>query len=108
MHLCITFLLSAVVYSIGRISKSDLRTINFPDNIEGTEKLNGSLITEIEVDSESSCQPEYVDKERCQSYNFGTMEGDSGKLNSAKRLPFVRFANFIEDEHFIYRGIMVS
>ena len=47
MHLCITFLLSAVVYSIGRISKSDLRTINFPDNIEGTEKLNGSLITEI-------------------------------------------------------------
>ena len=80
MHLCITFLLSAVVYSIGRISESDLRAINFPDNVEGTEKLNGSLITEIEVDSESSCQPGCVDKERCQSYNFGTMEGDSGKL----------------------------
>ena len=77
MHLCVTFLLCAVAYGIGRISEPDLRAVNFAGKIEG-KKLNGSLIREIEVDSESSCQLECVDEERCQSYNFGTIEGNSG------------------------------
>ena len=109
MHLCLTFLLCAVVYGIGRISELDLRAVNFADMIQG-KKLNGSLIREIDVDSESSCQLECVNEERCQSYNFGTQKGDSGKfkcqLSDSDR--FVGFANFIEDEHFIYRGIMVN
>ncbi|XP_022790915.1 uncharacterized protein LOC111330340 [Stylophora pistillata] len=106
MHLCIIFLLCAVVYGIGRISESDLRAVNFADKIEG-KKLNGSLIREIEVDSESSCQLECVDEERCQSYNFGTIKGDSEKfkcqLSASDR--FAAFANFTEDNNFIYRGI---
>ena len=63
MHLCIIFLLCAVLYGIGRILEPDLRAVNFAVKLEG-RKLNGSLIREIEVDSESSCQPECVDKER--------------------------------------------
>ena len=94
---------------MGRISEPDLRAVNFAGKIEG-KKLNGSLIREIEVDSESSCQLECVDEERCQSYNFGTIKIDSGKfrceLNDSDR--FVGLANFTKDEHLIYRGIMVS
>lgn len=79
MHLCIIFLLCAVVYGIGRISESDLRAVNFAEKIEG-QKLNGSLIRELEVDSERFCQLECVDEERCQSYNFGNIKGDLKKL----------------------------
>ena len=109
MHLCITFLLCTVAYGIGRISEPDLRAVNFAGKIEG-KKLNGSLIREKEVDSESSCQLECVDEERCLSYNFGTIKIDSGKfrceLSDSDR--FVGLANFTKDEHFIYRGKMVS
>ena len=48
MHLCLTFLLCAVAYGMGRISEPDLRAVNFADKIEG-QKLNGSLIKETEV-----------------------------------------------------------
>ncbi|XP_022790926.1 fibrinogen alpha chain-like [Stylophora pistillata] len=106
MRLCIIFLLFAVVYGIGRISEPDLRAVNFAGKIEG-QKLNGSLIREIEVDSESSCQLECVDEERCQSYNFGTIKGNTEKfkcqLSASDR--FAAFANFTEDKNFIYRGI---
>ena len=109
MHLFMIFLLCAVVYGIGRISEPDLRAVNFAVKIEG-QKLNGSLIKEIKVDSESSCQIECVDEERCQSYNFGTIKGDSEKfecqLSASDR--FAAFANFTEDKNFIYRGIEVT
>ncbi|XP_022790925.1 angiopoietin-related protein 1-like [Stylophora pistillata] len=45
----------SVVYGIGRISEPDLRAVNFADKIEG-QKLNGNLVREVEVDSETSCQ----------------------------------------------------
>ena len=109
MYLWIFNLVCSVVYGISRISEPDLEAVNFAKELEG-KKLNGSLIKEIEVDSKSSCRFECVNIERCQSYNFGTVEGDSGKfkcqLSDSDR--FVGFANFTEDEHFIYRGIMVS
>ncbi|CAH3139644.1 unnamed protein product [Pocillopora meandrina] len=106
MHLCLIFFLCAVVYGINRISEPDLKAVNFADEIE-RKKLDGSLIREVEVDSESSCQLECLGKERCQSYNFGTIMGDSKKfkcqLSGSDR--FAGFANFTEDNDFIYRGI---
>ncbi|PFX13305.1 Techylectin-5B [Stylophora pistillata] len=109
MHLFMIFLLCAVVYGIGRISEPDLRAVNFADKIEG-QKLNGSLIREIEVDSESSCQLECVDEERCQSYNFGIIKDDSEKfkcqLSDSDR--FAVISNLTEDNNFIYREIKES
>lgn len=90
-----------------RLSEPDLRAVNFADKIRG-QILNGSLIKEIEVDTESSCQLECVDEERCQSYNFGTMKGDSEKFK-CQLIDSDRFVEFFaEDKDFIYRGIMVS
>ena len=109
MHLSIISLLCAVAYGINRISGPNLKAVNFAGKIK-RQKLNGSLIRDIEVDSESSCQFECVYGERCQSYNFGTVKGDSNKfkcqLSDSDR--FAGFANFIEDKDFIYRGIKVS
>ena len=52
----------------------------------------------IEVDSESSSQFECVDGERCQSYNFGTVNGYQEifkcKLCDSDR--FVGFANITQ------------
>ena len=108
MNLWIFNLVCSAVYGINRISEPDLKAVSFAEKIAG-QKLNGSLIKEIDVDSESSCQLQCVDEERCQSFNFGTQKGDSGKfkcqLSDSDR--FVGFANFTEVENFIYRGIKV-
>ena len=107
MYLRIILILCAVVSGVSRISEPDLNAVNFADNIAG-RKLNNSLISEMEVDSETSCQFECVEEERCQSYNL--LKGDSGKfkcqLSDSDR--FFGFANFTEDKDFIYRGLMVS
>ncbi|PFX13303.1 uncharacterized protein LOC111346210 [Stylophora pistillata] len=91
---------------MGRISEQDLRAVNFADKIEG-QKLNGSLIREIQVDSESSCQFECVNEERCQSYNFGTVKDELEKfkcqLSDSDR--FAVISNLTEDNNFTYRGI---
>ena len=82
--------------------------MNFGRPIE-KRKLNGSLITEMEVESESSCRLECVEEERCHSYNFGTTRNNAGRfkcqLSNSDR--FSAHANFTEDHHFIYRGIKV-
>ena len=110
MHLSIISLLCAVAYGINLISGPNFKAVNFANKIK-RQKLNGSLIRDVEVDSESSCPFECVDEERCQSYNFGTIKGDSYKFNcqlsnSDRFAGFVKF--FIEDKGFIYRGIKVS
>ena len=90
------------------MSGPNFKAINFAEKING-QKLKGSLIRDIEVDSESSCQFECVYEERCQSYNFGTIKGDSNKfkcqLSDSDR--FDGFANFFEDKSFIYKGMKV-
>ena len=62
------------------------------------------------MDSESSSQFEWVDGERCQSYNFGTVNGYQEifkcKLCDSDR--FAEFANLPEDKNLIHRGMMVS
>ena len=62
MHLGKFNLVCAAVYGISRLSEPDLRAVNLVDKIE-EQKLNESLIKEIEVDTESSCQLECVDEE---------------------------------------------
>ena len=108
MYLSIISLLCAVAYGTSRISGPNFKAINFAEKING-QKLKGSLIRDIEVDSESSCQFECVYEERCQSYNFGTIEGNSNKfkcqLSDSDR--FDGFANFFEDKSFIYKGMKV-
>ena len=109
MYLSIICLLCAFAYGISRISGPNFKAINFAEKIKG-QKLKRSLIRDGEVVSESSCQLECVNEERCQSYNFGTIKSDSNKfkcqLSDSDR--FAGFANFIEDKDFIYRGIKVS
>ena len=85
-----------------------MQAINFADAIEGRE-LNGSVIKEIEVDSEISCQLECVEEERCKSYNFECTKNIAGKfkcqLSDSDR--FVGLANYTQDDGFKYRGITV-
>ena len=109
MHLWMLTLLCTAVHGISRISEPDLKAVNFAEAIEG-RKLSGSVIKEIEVDSESSCQFEYVGEERCKSYNFGTTKNNSGKFKCQLSDPdrFVGFVNVTEDENFIYRGLQVN
>ena len=108
MYLRIISLLCAFAYGISRISGPNFKAINFAEKIKG-QKLKRSLIRDGEVVSESSCQLECVNEERCQSYNFGIIASDSKKfkcqLSDSDR--FDGFANFIEDKSFIYRGIKV-
>ena len=55
MNLWIFNLVCSAVYGINRISEPDLKAVSFAEKIAG-QKLNGSLIKEIDVDLESSCQ----------------------------------------------------
>lgn len=92
-----------------RISRSGLKAVNFAKEIEG-RRLNGSVIKEVEVDSESSCRLMCVKEERCQSYNFGATKNKAQRykcqLSDSDR--FVGLANFTEDQRFKYRGIKVN
>ena len=109
MHLWELAVVCTAVYGISRISEPDLKAVNFAEAIE-ERKLNGSVIKEIEVDSESSCQFECVGEERCQSYNFATTKNNfqTSKCQLSDSDRFVGFVNFTEDEDFIYRGLQVN
>ena len=63
MHLSVLTLVCTVVYGVSRLSMPDLKGVNFAKMITG-RKLNGSLIREVEVDSESACQFECVELRR--------------------------------------------
>ncbi len=93
---------------ISRISQPGMKAVNFAKAIAG-QRLNGSVIKEIEVGSEGSCRLKCVEEERCRSYNFGTTKDNSEKfkceLSESDR--FVGFINFTKEENFNYRGIQV-
>lgn len=109
MHLWVITLVCTAVYGLSRISELDFIAVNFAKAIE-RHKLNGSMIKEIEVDSESSCEFECVGEQKCKSYNFGTKKNKVGRfkcqLSDFDR--FVGFANFTEDKDFIHRGWQVN
>ena len=109
MHLWILALFCTAVHSISRISKPRIKAVNFARATDG-RKLSGSVIKEIEVDSEGLCRLQCVEEERCQSYNFKTKQNEAGRfkceLNDSDR--FFGHIYFTEDENFIYRGIKVN
>lgn len=115
MYLWMLTLICTTVYGINRISHSDLKAVNFANVIAGY-KLNGSVIREIEVNSERLCQFACVDEERCLSYNFGPTNGTNTTKKNAARFVcqlsnsdrFVGLANFAYDKEFIYKGRQVN
>ena len=109
MHLLVLSLVCTVVYGVSRISMPNLQAVSFAKTISG-RKLNGSLIREVEVDSEKTCQFECVGEERCLSYNFGTTKSNSKmfkcQLSDSDR--FFGVANFTEDKDYSYGGVQVD
>ena len=108
MHVWTISLLCTAVCGISRISQPGLKAVNFARAIEGW-KLNGSVISEKEVDSEGSCRYECVQDERCKSFNFGSKNNNTGRhmcqLSDSDR--FVGRVNFTVAAEFRYRGIKV-
>ena len=100
-------LLIGVVSGSNRLTSPDLQFINFARATIG-RKLNGSIIKEIDVYSESYCQFACVRETRCLSYNFAPAEDKKPfkcQLSDSDR--FVGVKNFIKDETYFYRGIQV-
>jgi len=95
------------VNGLNRFSEPQFKAINFAEAIEG-RKLNGSVIKELEVTSEMSCQFECVVETRCLSYNLISIEGketSTCQLSDSDR--FVNHMNFTSEHGVIYRGIQV-
>ena len=104
------FLASVMITStngITRITTPDFKAVNFAKEIRG-RRLNGSVIREMEVDSEDSCRLQCVEENGCLSYNFGS-NGNKNifkcQLSHSDR--FASLKNFTEDHEFLYRGIKV-
>ena len=97
------------VYSTSRISAPDFQAVNFAKAKE-MRKLNGSVIKQVDVMSETECNLQCVRDERCLSYNFGNTRNKSGtfvcELSDSDR--FLGFGNFTEDVNFTYRGMQVT
>ena len=112
MHVLLLFLISVTAYATSRISNTFPRfqAANFGEMMDG-KQLNGSVIKEIEVESESSCRLECVNEERCKSYNFGGKKNKSERwkcqISDSDRFERPARANFIEKKDFSYRGIKV-
>lgn len=110
MYFWILLLFSPTAHSISLISEPrlPLRALNFAKPIEG-RKLNGSVIREVEVDSELSCQFECVGEGLCLSYNVGRSKTNAERfvcqLSDSDR--FSGHVNFTEDEGFKYGGLQV-
>lgn len=67
------------------------------------------MIKEISVDSENHCQFKCLKEERCQSYNFATLEDEAGgfvcQLSNSDR--FRSPDNHSQDGYFKYGGLKV-
>ena len=107
-----TLLLTSLVITLtngeSRLTTSNYKAVNFAREIRG-RRLNGSVIKEIEVDSESSCRLQCVEETSCLSYNFGP--GEDKKMFKCQLSNSDRFTglnNFIEDPQVLYRGIKVG
>ena len=106
--LLLTSLLITLTNGESRLTTSNYKAVNFAREIRG-RRLNGSVIKEIEVDSESSCRLQCVEETSCLSYNFGP--GEDKKMFKCQLSNSDRFTglnNFIEDPQVLYRGIKVG
>ena len=90
-----------------RIMTTVFQAVNFARDIRG-RRLNGSVIRQIQLDSESSCRLHCVKESSCVSYNFGsTMNNKNFKCQLRDSDRFASFKNFTEDDKFLYRGVKV-
>ena len=108
MLLCLILVFAETASGLSRISGPRFQAVNFAKAKEG-RKLNGSVIKEMQVDTEGACRRQCVVDEQCRSYNFGLKKHKAGnflcQLNGSDR--FVGFGNFTKDDDFKYRGIEV-
>ena len=108
MLLCLVLVFAETASGLSRISGPGFQAVNFAKAKEG-RKLNGSVIKEMQVDTEGACRLQCVNDEQCRSYNFGLKKHKAGnflcQLNGCDR--FVGFGNFTKDDNFKYRGIEV-
>ena len=108
MLLCLVLVFAETASSLSRISGPGFQAVNFAKAKEG-RKLNGSVIKEMQVDTEGACRLQCVIDEHCRSYNFGLRKNKARnflcQLNGSDR--FVGSGNFTEDDNFSYRGIEV-
>ena len=106
--LWVLLVFSEHVSGLSRISEPRFKAANFAKEKEG-RKLNGSVIKEMQVDSEGACRLRCVEEEQCRSYNFGLKKHKAGnflcQLNGSDKS--VRFGNFTKDDNFKYRGMEV-
>ena len=93
MYLLKLFLMSltiAFTYGDPRMMTTVFQAVNFAKEIRG-RRLNGSVIREIKVDSESSCRLHCVKESSCVSYNFGsTMNNKNFKCQLSDSLDSMR------------------
>ena len=90
-----------------RIMTTVFQAVNFARDIR-VRRLNGSVIRQIQVDSESSCRLYCVKESSCVSYNFGsTTNNKKFKCQLCDSDRFASFKNFTEDNKFLYRGVKV-
>ena len=90
-----------------RMITPNFKAVNFAREIRG-RRLNGSVIREMEVDSEGSCRLQCVEESACLSYNFGPSKNKKRlkcQLSDSDR--FAGLKNFTEDDDFLYRGVKV-
>ena len=105
LRLYIVFLVSAA--SGLKIDEPSFKAINFARAISGL-KLNGSVFKEKEVDSEISCQIEWVRESRCLSHSFEpSLNKNRFKCELSDSDRFSGVNNLTEEEDVSYRGIQV-
>lgn len=98
------------VYGISRKSELSLDAVNYMLRIQQKLRLITSLITKTEVDSEISCQFEYLEEPQCKFYNFEAEKNSKNRfrcqLSDSDR--FVHLDNLSKDENFRCREIRVK
>nr|XP_058958291.1 ficolin-2-like [Pocillopora verrucosa] len=105
LKLLLVSLTIAFTYGDPRMMTPVFQAVNFAREIRG-RRLNGSVIREIQVDSESSCRLHCVKESSCVSYNFGsTINNKKFKCQLSDSDRFASFKNFTEDNKFLYRGV---
>ena len=106
LQLLLGSLTIAFTYGDPRMMTPVFQAVNFAREIRG-RRLNGSVIREIQVDSESSCRLHCVKESSCVSYNFGSRINKKFKCQLSDSDRFASFKNFTEDNKFLYRGVKV-
>ena len=106
MRLCLLLFFSTVVYGVTRIVEPDFEGVNFAKALFG--KRLEKVFQETAVDSETSCQVQYLKHIRCLSYNLGTIN-EKGmficQLCDSDR--FTSRENFTQGKKWRYRGMEV-